>query len=156
MSQVKKRFHSWIYLLVYVMGTFIQISILKLLIAINISNTRHLIQSTLRNLSFITRLYVQVGFANLNKNLKATKETWDHGLLKGHTQRKLLIRKCRRSSLIFLRKLILRKRCFLVVTYHPNLNCLSKIIRDNLYLLYMKLKRSFLWNLWYLWEAQGN
>ena len=97
-----------------------------------------------------------VGFANLNKNLKATKEIWDHGLLKGDTQRELLIRKCRRSSLIFLRKLILRKRCFLVVTYHPNLNCLSKIIRDNLYLLYMKLKRSFLWNLWYLWEAQGN
>ena len=25
----------------------------------------------------------------------------------------------------------------LVVTYHPSLNCLSKIIRDNLYLLYM-------------------
>ena len=38
--------------------TFIQISILKLLIAINISNTRHLIQSTLRNSSFLVRLYV--------------------------------------------------------------------------------------------------
>ena len=25
----------------------------------------------------------------------------------------------------------------LVVTYHPSLNCLSKIIRDNLHLLYM-------------------
>ena len=58
MSRVKNRFHSWIYLLVYVMGTFIQISILKLLIAINISNTSHLIQSTLRNPSFIVRLYI--------------------------------------------------------------------------------------------------
>ena len=38
--------------------TFIQITILKLLIAINISNTRHLIQSTLRNSSFLVRLYV--------------------------------------------------------------------------------------------------
>ena len=73
---------------------------------------------------------------HVNKNLTDTEEIWDHGLLKGDTQRKLLIRKCRRSSLIFLRKLILRKRCFLVVTY-PNLNCLSKIIRDNLHLLYM-------------------
>ena len=35
----KKRFHSSTYLLVYVMGTFIQISITKLLIAINILNT---------------------------------------------------------------------------------------------------------------------
>ena len=57
-SRVKKRFHFWIYLLVYVMRTFIQISILKLLIAINIWNTRHLIQSTLRNPPFIVRIYV--------------------------------------------------------------------------------------------------
>ena len=38
----------------------------------------------------------------------------------------------------------------LVVTYHPSLNCLSKIIRDNLYLLYMNnevKKRCFLQNL---------
>ena len=28
----------------------------------------------------------------------------------------------------------------LVVTYHPSLNCLSEIIRDNLHLLYMKNK----------------
>ena len=74
MSRVKKRFHSWIYLLVYVMGTFIQISILKLLIGINISNTRHLTQNTLRNPSLIVRFQVEVGFAHLSKNLKGTKE----------------------------------------------------------------------------------
>ena len=46
----------------------------------------------------------------------------------------------------------------LVVTYHPSLNCLSKIVRDNLYLLYMNdvLKKVFLRNLWYLSEVRGS
>ena len=39
-------------------GNLIPISILKLLISISILNTRHLIQSTLSNPSFIVRLYV--------------------------------------------------------------------------------------------------
>ena len=109
MSRVKKRFHFWIYLLVYVMGTFIKISILKLLIVMkyleymssHLEHTKKLIiySQTLR----LRRL------SHFNKNLKATNEISDHGLLKGDTQRKLLIKKCRRSSLIFLRKLILRK-----------------------------------------------
>ena len=51
-----------------------------------------------------------------------------------------MIRKCRRLSLNLLRKLPKEKEeevVPLVVTYHPSLNSLNKIIRDNLYLLYM-------------------
>ena len=57
-NKLSKEKISFFDLSVYVMGAFIQTSILKLLIAINISNTRHLIQSTLRNPSFRVRLYV--------------------------------------------------------------------------------------------------
>ena len=72
MSRVKKYFTFWIYLLVYVMETFIKISILKLLIVINISNTRHVIRNTLRNPSFVVRLYLTLRFVKRRLTLKGT------------------------------------------------------------------------------------
>ena len=69
----KEMFHFWIYLLVYKMETCIKISILKLLIVINISNTtRHVIRNTLRNPLFIVRLYLTLRFVKRKLTLKGT------------------------------------------------------------------------------------
>ena len=56
-------------------------------------------------------------------DLKATKEIGDHGLLKGETQRKLLIRKMSKVKFDFSKKKEKEEKGVpLVVTYHPSLN----------------------------------
>ena len=67
-------------------------------------------------------------------DLKATKEIGDHGLLKGDTQRKLLIRKMSKVKFDFSKKINPKEKeekgVSLVVKYHPSLNYLGKILRD--------------------------
>ena len=74
----------------------------------------------------------------------------------------LLIRKCLRGQFDFPRKTKNKgkeKKGFsLIVTYHPNLYCLSKTRSGSLHLLYMndKVKRVFSPNRRYVLQVQGN
>ena len=83
----------------------------------------------------------------MKKILNVLKATWGYGFLKEGTQRKSLIRKCQRVSLTFLEKSNqrIRKKQVFSDSYYPSLNCVSKIINENLYLLCMsdEVKRLF-------------
>ena len=72
MSRVKKRFHSWIYVLVYMMGTFIQISTLKLLEYMS-SHSEHIKKSIICSQIFrLSRLFsFQQEFEGHKRNLRS-------------------------------------------------------------------------------------
>ena len=72
----------------------------------------------------------------MRKILKNSYEKLNHGFLKECTQNRLLTTKSEINN---------KNGVPFVGTYHSQLKCLSKIIKDNLYLLYMndEIKKTF-------------
>ena len=98
------------------MGTFTQISILKLLIVINISSKRHLIQNTVENPSFIIRL---CSFHQEFEGHKINLRSW---LVKRRYLEEIIDKEMSKVKFNFFKKINLKEKeekgVPLVVTYH--------------------------------------
>ena len=113
----------------------------------DICTTHPHIQSIQKKLLYLAKLYVSVQFVLVKRTIEIITSKWDHGLWRGSTLKNSLIMKWRKLD-FFPANLPSKKRenrVPFVVTYHHILKGLSKIIRDNTYLLNMneKVKKTF-------------